>query len=91
MINNEKFDILDDDESKIVQMIENNEFIAAENIEDRTSFWQNAVKETTKRKSIHLKIQERDIQKIRTIAYKKGIPYQTLIGSIIHQYAQGAT
>jgi predicted DNA binding CopG/RHH family protein len=49
------------------------------------------VKETTKRKSIHLKIQERDIQKIRTIAYKKGIPYQTLIGSIIHQYAQGAT
>jgi len=39
-------------------------------------------------KSIHLKLQERDVQKIRAITYEQGIPYQTLIGSIINQYAK---
>lgn len=87
MENKQKFDILDDEESKIVDMIENNQFIANE---ETTQFWQQAVKDTIKKKSVHLKLQERDVQKIRTIAYKKGIPYQTLIGSIIHQYAQNA-
>lgn len=80
-----KFDALNEEEQLIANMIANDEFITNDTDEN---FWKNAVRETTKRKSVHLKLQEKDVQKIRTIAYKKGIPYQTLIGSIIHQYAQ---
>jgi len=85
-----KFDTLDNYESEIVQSVENREFSSIEDSEERVDYWQAAVKETIKRKSIHLKLQERDIQKIRAIAYEKGIPYQTLIGSIIHQYAKNS-
>jgi len=85
-----KFDALDSYESDIVQSVENGEFFSEDNLDKRVDYWQAAVKETTKRKSIHLKLQERDIQKIRSIAYEKGIPYQTLIGSIIHQYAKNS-
>ena len=85
-----KFDTLDNYESEIVQSVENGEFSSEENLDKRVDYWQAALKETTKRKSIHLKLQERDIQKIRAIAYEKGIPYQTLIGSIIHQYAKNS-
>jgi predicted DNA binding CopG/RHH family protein len=85
-----KLDELDNYETKIVQSVENGEFSPIEDSEERIDYWQAAVKETIKRKSIHLKLQERDIQKIRAIAYEKGIPYQTLIGSIIHQYAKNS-
>jgi predicted DNA binding CopG/RHH family protein len=31
---------------------------------------------------------EDDLQRIKTEAIKEGIPYQTLIGSILHKYVQ---
>jgi len=88
--NKMKFDSLSKEEADIVSAVENKEFSPIGNIEDRVDYWQAAVKETIKRKSIHLKLQERDVQKIRAIAYEQGIPYQTLIGSIIHQYAKNS-
>lgn len=83
-----KFDTLDKEEMAIVSAVEDGKFSSVGNRVDRTTYWQDAVKETIKRKSIHLKLQERDIQKIRSIAYEQGIPYQTLIGSVIHQYVK---
>jgi len=91
MANNKiKFDALNKEETDIVEAVESGEFVPVGDIKDRVDYWQSAVKETIKRKSIHLKLQERDVQKIRAIAYEQGIPYQTLIGSIIHQYAKNA-
>jgi len=83
-----KFDVLDKEEAGIVEAAVGGEFSSIGGVDDRVSYWQSALKETTKRKSIHLKLQERDVQKIRAIAYEQGVPYQTLIGSIIHQYAK---
>ncbi len=85
-----KFDSLSKEEADIVSAVENEEFSPVTDIEGRADYWQTAAKETIKRKSIHLKLQERDVQKIRAIAYEQGIPYQTLIGSIIHQYAKNS-
>ena len=39
------------------------------------------------RKAIHIKPLEADIIKIKSKALSKGIPYQTLINSILHQFA----
>ncbi len=85
---NLEFDALSQEETSIVDAAQQGGFSAIGDTKDRAKYWKSAVKETIKRKSIHLKLQERDIQKIRAIAYEKGIPYQTLIGSIIHQYAK---
>ena len=43
-----------------------------------------------KTKNINIRISERDARKIKSLAVEKGIPYQTLIASIIHQYKKGA-
>jgi len=42
-----------------------------------------------KRKQITTRLPDRDLSKLRAIAMQKGIPYQTLIASIIHQYVEG--
>lgn len=46
-------------------------------------------KQKTKRKTYSFRLNENDMIKIKSIADIQGIPYQTLIGSIIHQYANG--
>lgn len=41
------------------------------------------------RKQITTRLPARDLSRLRAIAMAKGIPYQTLIASIIHQYVEG--
>jgi len=54
---------------------------------DRISFV-NACNEALKRKTkqIGLRINEQDLAMLRADASRQGIPYQTLIGSILHKY-----
>lgn len=46
-------------------------------------------KQKTKRKLYSFRLNENDMIKIKSIADIQWIPYQTLISSIIHQYANG--
>lgn len=39
-----------------------------------------------KTKNINLRLPERVVQRLKVMAAEQGIPYQTLAGSIIHQY-----
>ncbi len=41
-----------------------------------------------KTKNINIRISERDLWKVKALALEKGLPYQTLISSIVHQHAQ---
>ena len=41
----------------------------------------------TTKKSYNLRLFENDIESIKAIALQKGLPYQSLISSIIHQVA----
>jgi predicted DNA binding CopG/RHH family protein len=48
---------------------------------------ENTIKKITKKKSLNLRVYENDIPSIKVLALEKGLPYQTLIASIIHQVA----
>lgn len=37
-------------------------------------------------KNINIRLSERDLLKLKAKAAEKGIPYQTLVASILHQY-----
>lgn len=37
-------------------------------------------------KNVNLRLSERDLSRLKVKAMEEGIPYQTLIGSIIHKY-----
>lgn len=42
-----------------------------------------------KNSTINMRVSEQDVITLKKIAEKKGIPYQTLLGMIIHQYISG--
>jgi predicted DNA binding CopG/RHH family protein len=41
----------------------------------------------TKKKAISIRLLESDIERIKAKSFSQGLPYQTLISSLIHQYA----
>jgi predicted DNA binding CopG/RHH family protein len=47
----------------------------------------NTSKELNKRKKYTLNLNENDINVIKRMAYKEGLPYQTFISSLIHKIA----
>ena len=51
--------------------------------------WQQVVRSTLRKKPITVRVQEQDIARIKAKALEQGIPYQTLVASILHRYAKG--
>lgn len=47
----------------------------------------NTINKITRKKALNLRLYEDDILSIKSIALEKGLPYQTLIASILHQVA----
>jgi predicted DNA binding CopG/RHH family protein len=80
----------DQEELELLDFIENANPSSVHNVTHEIDNLQSAVKaKVSKRKSINLRLLENDLEKIKTEAIKVGMPYQTLIGSIIHQYVNG--
>lgn len=46
-------------------------------------------KKTTKKKAYSIRLNVDDMEKIRKNAKEQWLPYQTLIGSLIHKYVEG--
>lgn len=40
-----------------------------------------------KTRNINIRVSDRDLQKIRALAVERGLPYQTLISALLHQYS----
>ncbi len=51
---------------------------------------QYAVNTTQKNKRINIRLSERDLFGIQAKATEEGLPYQTLISSILHKYLAGS-
>ncbi len=87
---------LDKEELEILEAIENNEFISLkeknfQEFENEKQIAKDASNNTlthlTKKKAYTIKLFESDVEKIKAMALKKGLPYQTFIASILHQVA----
>lgn len=75
------------EELEILDFIEGDNSESVPNLEAEKERYKKIFSENaSKRKAVNLRLLERDLQKIRTRALAKGIPYQTLISSIVHQY-----
>ncbi len=63
-------------------------YVDIEDLEEKKTAFKTAVKANIEqRKDISIKPLEADIIKIKAKAIAKGVSYQTLINSIIHQFA----
>jgi len=60
-----------------------------EQMESIRQEWKSVLDNTLKRRAITLRLQERDIRRLKSQARELGLPYQTYISSILHQLASG--
>lgn len=80
----------DEFEKEIIEEFEKDEWKSADGIESLKSEMKSAAKATTrKNKRINIRLSEKDISLLKIRALEEGLPYQTLISSIIHKYIYG--
>lgn len=77
---------LDDCEQDILEAYEEGRLKPAPSDTDYQTVARNTMK---KNKKINIRISENDLSALQRKAAREGIPYQTLIGSVLHKYAGG--
>ena len=73
-----------------MQSIENDEWTSVSNFDEIKQNLMKAAAETAiKDYRINVRISKRDVEALKTKALEEGIPYQTLVTSILHKYVTG--
>ncbi len=79
--------VLDKEEQEITKAVESGRVRIIPNIRKELKRFQKIAKYTLdKTKNINIRISERDLLRIKAKAIEEGMPYQTLVTSIIHKY-----
>ena len=78
--------ILDEYEKGILEAYENGRLKPSKSHADYQTIAMNTLK---KNRKINIRISENDLTALQRRAAREGIPYQTLIGSVLHKYASG--
>ncbi len=86
MANKQKTIVLDDYENEILEAYENGNLKPSKSQTD----YQIIARNTTKKdRKINIRIADNDLSALKRRAAREGIPYQTLIGSVLHKFASG--
>lgn len=85
------FEPIDKEERELLESIEGGEWKPVENIKEEKEKVIVAARNTLKKdKRINLRLSQKDYYEIQIKAIEEGIPYQTLISSLIHKYLNGS-
>ncbi len=88
---NDPFAPLDQEEMDLMASLETNEWQPVQDFEVKKKELQAAARNTLKKdKRINLRLTNKDYQQIQIKAIEEGIPYQTLISSLVHKYLNGS-
>ena len=81
---------LNKEEKAILRSVENGEWRSIKNKENDIERYEEIAKATFKKdRRINIRISSKDINALQTKALEDGLPYQTLISSILHRYVSG--
>ena len=82
---------LDQEEEDLMKSLEDNEWKTVKDLELEKRVAITAARNTLKKdKRINLRLTQKDYQQIQIKAIEEGIPYQTLISSLVHKYLNGS-
>lgn len=77
-------------EEDILTSFEKGEWQSVPNIQDEIARYAASASATlTKDKRINIRLSSRDLEDVQTRAAEEGMPYQTLIASVLHKYVRG--
>lgn len=81
---------LDPEEREILETFERGELKSGANAEQEIREAREAARNTfNKNKRVNLRLTERDFDRAHVRAREEGMPYQTLLSSVIHKYLTG--
>jgi predicted DNA binding CopG/RHH family protein len=90
-LNKDAFKPIDQEEKDLMESIERDEWQPVNNIEQEKEKAIAAARNTLKKdKRINLRLTQKDYRQMQIKAIEEGIPYQTLISSIVHKYLNGS-
>ena len=90
-ISKEAFKAIDQEEQDLMESIERDEWQPVKNIDQEKEKAIAAARNTLKKeKRINLRLTQKDYHQIQIKAIEEGIPYQTLISSLVHKYLNGS-
>ena len=77
-------------EKELLESVERGEWESVANFEIEAKRYQEYAKSTFRKdKRINIRISEKDLTNLQKKALQEGLPYQTLISSVLHKYITG--
>jgi predicted DNA binding CopG/RHH family protein len=78
------------EEKALLNSFDKGEWKSVKNLKKEINRYQNIARATLRKdKRINIRMSAKDLEEIQKKALEEGIPYQTLISSILHKYASG--
>lgn len=85
-----KKDKLSKEERDILKSFEQGEWTSVKDLEAEKKKAVEVARATFRKdRRVNIRISSKDLEEIRKKAVEEGIPYQTLIASVLHKYAAG--
>ncbi|MDA3811902.1 MAG: antitoxin [Spirochaetaceae bacterium] len=83
----DEFAPLDEYEKELMESIENDEYeVVPLSEKEKQAFVQAAINTGKKDQRMNIRMSSTDINKLKAKALHEGMPYQTLVSSILHKY-----
>ncbi|WP_031386435.1 antitoxin [Desulfonatronum thiodismutans] len=78
------------EEQELLESVEKGEWKRVEGFEQEAARYREAARATMRKdKRVNIRMTERDFIHFQKAALREGLPYQTLISSILHKYING--
>lgn len=78
------------EEREILEAFERGEFKSVKNVEDVMAQHQRAAEATARKDArINIRLSTRDLRALQSRALREGVPYQTLVASVLHKFVDG--
>jgi predicted DNA binding CopG/RHH family protein len=82
--------ILDDEEKDLMRSVENGEWQTVEKLQQEIERSKKIAEATMKKdERMNIRMTKRDMDALKIKALEEGMPYQTLVSSILHKYLAG--
>ena len=80
---------IDANEKELLDSVERGEWKSAGGKRERTRYARYAKATFRKDRRLNIRLSSKDLEAIQKRALAEGLPYQTLIASLLHKYASG--
>ena len=81
---------LDDEERDLIESVERGEWKSVKNLKEEIEKHRQYARNTLRKDSrVNIRISSRDLEALQAKAVEDGMPYQTLMASVLHRYVSG--